>query len=50
MEYLENVRDTASQRHKNQTIEVPILASEQGYAAKVRNPKTGATKWIRMVQ
>jgi len=50
MEYLQDSKDTTSQRHRNQELSKTINTSENGYAAQVQNVKTGAKTWVRMVR
>jgi hypothetical protein len=50
MEYLADVKDTTSQRHRNQDMTLIVNTSETGIAAKVKNIKTGKETWVRMVR
>ena len=50
LDYLKDIRDTTSQRHRNQELSKTINTSENGYAAQVQNVKTGAKTWVRMIR
>lgn len=50
LDYLKDVRDTTSQRHRNQELSKTVNTSENGYAAQVQNVKTGAKTWVRMIR
>ena len=50
LDYLKDIRDTTSQRHRNQELSKTVNISENGYAAQVRNVKTGAKTWVRMIR
>lgn len=50
LDYLKDIRDTTSQRHRNQELSKTINTSENGYAAQVQNVKTGAKTWVRLIR
>lgn len=50
LDYLKDIRDTTSQRHRNQELSKTVNTSENGYAAQVQNVKTGAKTWVRMIR
>lgn len=50
MDFLQEVKDTASQRHRNQDKATTVGTSTNGLAARVKNAKTGEIIWVRMVQ
>jgi hypothetical protein len=50
LDYLKDIRDTTSQRHRNQELSKTVNTSENGYAAQVQNVKTGAKTWVRLIR
>jgi len=50
LDYLKDIRDTTSQRHRNQELSKTVNTSENGYAAQVQNVKTGIKTWVRMIR
>ena len=50
LDYLKDIRDTTSQRHRNQELSKTVNTSENGYAAQVQNVKTGIKTWVRLIR